>query len=111
VDYLGVSLDALMIFCPPEYSEEICKRVRDAGIEIDIIGEVNENKDQIKLVREEGEAKLFPKFRESAYTPVKQVIGEKEEENVIQQMAQKIEICADQALQKRIKFVNLIKEQ
>lgn len=111
VDYLGVSLDALMIFCPPEYSEEICDKIRDVGIEIDVIGEVNEKTDLIKLVMEDGESRLFPRFRESAYTPVKQVIGEKEEENVIQQMAQKIEICADQALQKRIKFVNLIKEQ
>ncbi len=111
VDYLGVSLDALLIFCPPAVSEDICSQIRKVGIEIEKVGEVNEQDNEIKLVMEDGEVKLFPRFRESAYTPVKQVVGEEMDEKVKQNMAQKIEICAKQALQKRANFVDLIKNQ
>lgn len=109
VDYLGVSLDALLIFCSEAVSGQICSKIREQGIKIEIIGEVNKQKNQIILITENGEAKLFPRFRESAYTPIKQAVGEEVEEDVKQAMAKKIEGCANLALQKRAKFVEWIK--
>ncbi len=111
VDYLGVSLDALLIFCPRPISNQIIRIIREAGIAIEVIGEVNDRGKEIKLVTEGGETKLFPKFRESAYTPVKAAVGEEIDEEAREEMAQKIEICASQALEKREKFVEWIKSQ
>jgi hydrogenase expression/formation protein len=111
VDYLGVSLDALLIFCPKSISDQITQLIREAGIAIEVIGEVNDRGKEIKLVTESGEGKLFPKFRESAYTPVKVAVGEEIEEEKKAEMAQMIEICASQALKKREKFVEWIKSQ
>ena len=33
IDYLGVSLDALLIVAPPDVSEEICSVVKSAGVD------------------------------------------------------------------------------
>jgi len=109
IDYLGVSLDALLIFCPPTISAHILKEIRAHGIKIEEIGEVNEHINEIKMMMDSGEERLFPRFRESAYTPLKQAIGEEIEENAKQMMAKKIEQCANQSLQKRKKFVELIR--
>ena len=42
IDYLGVSLDALLVIAPPEYADQILETVRAAGVAIDIIGHVEE---------------------------------------------------------------------
>ncbi|MHA1276296.1 MAG: AIR synthase-related protein [Candidatus Helarchaeota archaeon] len=111
VDYLGVSLDALLIFCPELVSHQILEIIRAQGIHIEVIGETNNHVNEIKLVTEHGETQLFPKFRESAYTPVKKAIGEEVRGEEKQQMAHEIENCAKQAMQKRKKFVDWIKLQ
>ncbi|MDD1779403.1 MAG: AIR synthase related protein [Candidatus Helarchaeota archaeon] len=110
-DYLGVSLDALLIFCPASIKDRVLAEVRGKGIKIEVIGEVNANKSEIKLISERGETKLIPKFRESAYTPIKQEIGEEISEGDKQQWATQIEKCAAQALEKREKFVRWITEK
>ncbi len=110
-DYLGVSLDALLIFCPASVKDQVLAEVRGIGIKIDVIGEVNANKSEIKLVSESEETKLFPRFRESAYTPIKQEIGEEINEGVRQQWATQIENCATLALEKRAKYVKWIAEK
>jgi hydrogenase expression/formation protein len=110
-DYLGVSLDALLIFCPAGVKDQVLTEVRRREIKIEVIGEVNANKSEIKLISERGETKLFPRFRESAYTPIKQEIGEEISEGEKHQWATQIETCAAQALQKREKFVRWISEK
>jgi hydrogenase expression/formation protein len=110
-DYLGVSLDALLIFCPANIKDSVLAEVRGRGIKIEVIGEVNANKGEIKLISEGGETKLFPRFRESAYTPIKQEVGEEISEGDKQQWATQIENCASQALQKRTKFVKWIEDK
>jgi hydrogenase expression/formation protein len=42
IDYLGVSLDALLIIAPSEFADDIMQTVRAAGVEIDIIGRVEQ---------------------------------------------------------------------
>ena len=109
-DYLGVSLDALLVFCPSTIADQVLTEIEEVGIKVNVIGEVNTKKNEINLIRENGETKLFPRFRESAYTPIKQEIGEEINEDEKHQLAARIEECATQALQKRSNFVKWIEK-
>jgi hydrogenase expression/formation protein len=74
IDYLGVSLDALLIVAPPEAAGEICSIVRSAGVRIEQVGRVEKGKPGAVLISEGREQDFIPRFRESAYTPVKKVV-------------------------------------
>ena len=74
IDYLGVSLDALLIVTPPESAAEICRVVRSAGVRIEEIGRAETGKPEAVLVSGGKEQDFTPQFRESAYTPVKKVV-------------------------------------
>lgn len=71
IDYLGVSLDSLLIFCPQEHKAEIMKALKAKKVEAAEVGRVMRG-DRAFLDGKE----FKPKFRESAYTPVKKLIGE-----------------------------------
>jgi hydrogenase expression/formation protein len=73
IDHLGVSLDALLVICPPSSEKKIKAVMKKKGIDIEKIGYVEESKaPQVTL---DGE-KVTPRFRESAYTKIKKVYGE-----------------------------------
>jgi hydrogenase expression/formation protein len=74
IDYLGVSLDALLVVAPPDISSEICSVVRSAGVEIHEVGYVESGKAESVLVVDSKEQDFSPRFREAAYTPVKKVV-------------------------------------
>jgi len=74
IDYLGVSLDALLVVAPPDISSEICSVVRSAGVEIHEVGYVESGKAESVLVVDGKEQDFAPRFREAAYTPVKKVV-------------------------------------
>ncbi len=75
IDYLGVSLDALLVICPETVAEDVQAVVRSAGVKIEQIGRVEKGRGAEIVVN--GERKEFvPKFREAAYTPIKKVVGE-----------------------------------
>jgi hydrogenase expression/formation protein len=74
IDYLGVSLDSLLIVVPPETAGEICSIVRSAGVKIEEIGRVEAGKPEAVLISHGKEQDFTPRFRESAYTPVKKVV-------------------------------------
>jgi hydrogenase expression/formation protein len=74
IDYLGVSLDALLIVAPPEVSGEICGVVKSAGVNIHEIGHVEKGKPESVLIVNGKECDFSPRFRESAYTPVKKIV-------------------------------------
>jgi hydrogenase expression/formation protein len=74
IDYLGVSLDALLIVVPKDAAAEICRVVRSAGVRIEEIGRVEKGKPEAVLVSGGRELDFTPRFRESAYTPVKKVV-------------------------------------
>ncbi|RJS73622.1 MAG: hypothetical protein CW694_00190 [Candidatus Syntrophoarchaeum sp. WYZ-LMO15] len=76
IDYLGVSLDALLVICPEDVADRVLGAVRAAGVRMDIVGEVTEGRGSGIVI--DGEERDFsPKFRESAYTPIKKVVGER----------------------------------
>ena len=74
IDYLGVSLDALLIAAPPQEAEEICRVVKSAGVEMHQIGYVEKGIPESVLLVDGRECDFSPRFRESAYTPVKKVV-------------------------------------
>ena len=110
VDYLGVSLDALLIYCSDGISEQIISDLASLNIKCAEIGYVD-NSNQVNLIYE-GEVKksILPKFRESAYTKIKQEIGEETPELKVE-MEKKIEKAATKALKKRQKIIDYIKKQ
>ncbi len=103
IDYLGVSLDALLIIAPPEYADEILECVRNKGVAIDIVGEVKEGEGAELIV--DGEIRDFtPRFRESAYTPIKKLVGEKTPRN-FEAMKRAVDKAAAQAVERKRRVV------
>jgi hydrogenase expression/formation protein len=99
IDYLGVSLDALLIIAPPEYAEEILECVRKKGVAIDIVGKIEEGEGTELIIN--GETHDFtPRFRESAYTPIKELVGEKTPKN-FEAMKKAVDKAAALAIEKK----------
>lgn len=112
IDYLGVSIDSLMIFAPPENCNEIIEVVRNSGVKIDIVGEVvSGDKAVAVLVDEHGnEKELKPLFREAGYTKIKKVVGEKTPEK-FEEMKNNVERAYEEAVEKRNKILEFIKKR
>ena len=77
IDYLGVSIDALLIVAPREAVSKICNVVESANVKIREIGFVKSGKPESVLVVDDKECDFAPRFRESAYTPLKKVVDAK----------------------------------
>ncbi len=110
VDYLGVSLDALLIYCTDEASEQIIEDLSKNNIQCAEIGYADDSKKISMVFQDKKVEKVLPKFRESAYTKVKQEIGEETPENKVL-MEKSIEKTAMEALEKRKRVIEYIKNQ
>ncbi len=108
IDYLGVSLDALIIFAPEDYVKEIMKVVRKAGVRVSKVGFVEKGMPKVALMTSEGEKNLNLKFRESAYTRIKKVVGE-EAPYGLDELKIKVEESAKKAIEKRDFVVKYVK--
>ncbi|MEO2116976.1 MAG: AIR synthase-related protein [Methanocaldococcus sp.] len=104
IDPLGVSTDSLMIICPEEYAEEIKKVI--GAVEVGYVDEGEES----YLVDGNKKIPLKPMFRESAYTPVKKVVGERKPEN-FEEMKEKVKKACDEAIKKKDFVVELLKSR
>jgi hydrogenase expression/formation protein len=110
VDYLGVSLDALLIYCEKSVKNLIIEDLASRNIKCSQIGRVTDSK-KVSMVYEEGQQKdILPRYRESAYTKIKQEIGENTPKEV-NDMESAVENAAQEALFKRKKIIELIKEK
>jgi len=110
VDYLGVSLDALLIYCSKEVSNNIISDLRQININCVEIGQVD-NSNQVKMVyAEDKQENILPRFRESAYTKIKQEVGEEIPE-LMGEMENNIENAALSAINKRKRIIEFIKKQ
>ncbi|MHA1338512.1 MAG: AIR synthase-related protein [Promethearchaeota archaeon] len=109
VDYLGVSLDALLIYVEKEYADQIINLIKSKNIMVEKIGQTDTSK-LIRFVNDKGESDVLPKFRESAYTKVKKVIGENTPEK-IKQMESMIMNSFKSAVKKRDEIVQFIQNQ
>ncbi|MBN1801904.1 MAG: hypothetical protein JW891_10385 [Candidatus Lokiarchaeota archaeon] len=109
VDYLGVSLDSLLIYCSEGVSNRIVRDLTEIGVKCLEIGEVTNSGEIIMIFKETGKTTILPRFRESAYTKIKQVIGEDTPE-VIQFMEENVQQAAQKALEKRKRIIAYIKD-
>ena len=108
IDYLGVSLDALLIIAPPEFAQDIIECVQKKGVAIDIVGNVVEGEGAELIVN--GKTRDFtPRFRESAYTPIKKLVGEKTPKN-FDAMRRAVDNAAAEAIEKKRRAVGKIKQ-
>lgn len=108
IDYLGVSLDALLIIAPGEFADDIMETIRSAGVDISIIGQVEEGSGA--MIEIDGELKDFtPRFRESAYTPIKKMIGE-EEPRDFEEMQRAIDRATLEAIDKKKRVIDKVRK-
>ncbi len=107
IDYLGVSLDALLIIVPPGHADEILGCIRGKNVAIDIVGKVEEGEGAELMIN--GEKHDFtPRFRESAYTPIKKLVGDKTPKN-FDVMRDAVDKAATQAVDKKKKIIERLK--
>jgi len=110
IDYLGVSLDALLIVAPAESAEEICRVIKTAGVNIKKIGYAEAGKPESVLMVDGKEQDFAPRFRESAYTPVKKV-ADTDVRN-FDEMKENVLRASEAAIQKKQRVLtNLMKKQ
>ncbi|MFW6127707.1 MAG: AIR synthase-related protein [Halobacteriota archaeon] len=109
IDFMGVSIDSLMVICPPDAAQEVKKVVEMSGTRVEEVGWVE--KGQGCYTVENGEKKpLKPRFRESAYTPLKKVVGEKEPPD-FEEMRDEVDKAVNAAVTKKKDVIRRIKEK
>jgi hydrogenase expression/formation protein len=106
IDYLGVSIDSLLIIAPQSAADRIMQVIRDAGVAIDLIGRVEEGSG-VELHTEAGVSDFAVRFRESAYTPIKKAVGEEALRDV-SEMERLVDRAAERAVAKKKRFVEKI---
>jgi hydrogenase expression/formation protein len=108
IDYLGVSIDALLIIAPKSEILGIAKAVEEAGVTIDVIGRVEQGHGA-ELHIQDQVSDFSPRFRESAYTPIKKAVGEDASRD-FSEMRQRADLAARRAVAKKVFFVEKIKK-
>ena len=103
IDYMGVSIDSLLIVAPAQLEAEI-KTTLNGVIKVDEVGHV-ESGSGAEVLRDGERFTITPKFRESAYTPVKKVVGEHADAREIQQMRVRVDLAAARALSKKEQMI------
>jgi hydrogenase expression/formation protein len=107
IDYLGVSIDALLIIAPADDAEEIAKIIRRAGVAVDEIGSV-EAGEGAELHIDDKTTDFSPRFREAAYTPIKKTVGQDAHRDVTE-MTRLVNNAAKSAVEKKRRFIEKIK--
>ncbi|MDI6860319.1 MAG: AIR synthase-related protein [Methanocellales archaeon] len=106
IDYLGVSLDTLLIIAPQNVAEDVLKVLRKHGISIAPVGHIEKGSGAV-LIKNGKRHELTPKFRESAYTPIKKVVGEFPGVK-LSRMQTKVDEAAERAREKKRKVMEFI---
>lgn len=107
VDYLGISLDSLLIYCDEKISENIINDLKDIDIKCSEIGLVDESNEVKFIFADKKSETILPRFRESAYTKIKKQIGEKTPQDY-EQMEIMVKNAAKKSLKKRKEILNYI---
>ncbi|MDD1726478.1 MAG: hypothetical protein LUQ08_01485, partial [Methanothrix sp.] len=107
IDYLGVSIDALLIIAPQQEAERIKRTIRETGVAVDEIGTVEEGEGA--SLQMDGKLSDFsPRFREAAYTPIKKAVGQDAKRDV-EEMRARVDLAARNAVEKKRRFIDKIK--
>lgn len=109
IDYLGVSLDSLLLIVPPEHEQEILETVQNAGVDIATVGYVEEGQGAELVI--DGQRRDFtPRFRESAYTPIKKMVGDTTPDD-FEAMCKAVDRAAEEAISKKRRLVEMLGKQ
>jgi hydrogenase expression/formation protein len=108
IDFLGVSLDALLIAVPPAQADAVAAVVSSAGVRIHPVGHVEAGRPEAVLVGTDGALRDFtPRFRESAYTPVKKVVDTTRRD--FEEMKTGVDRAAAAAIRKKEAMISMLK--
>ncbi len=108
IDYLGVSIDALLIIAPPDSAKAIAQTIQEAGVAVDEIGRVEEGTGALLHV-DNRTTDFSPRFREAAYTPIKKAVGQDARRDVAE-MTGLVDVAAKKAVEKKRRFVQQIRK-
>ncbi|WP_129598058.1 AIR synthase-related protein [Methanohalophilus profundi] len=109
IDYLGVSLDSLLLIVPPEHEQEILETVQNAGVDIATVGYVEKGQGGELVI--DGQRRDFtPRFRESAYTPIKKMVGDTTPDD-FEAMSKAVDRAAHEAISKKRRIVEMLGKQ
>ncbi|MCP1661843.1 MAG: hypothetical protein D5R99_00435 [Methanocalculus sp. MSAO_Arc1] len=106
IDYLGVSLDALLVAVPPEAADRVIQVIEATGTKVHQIGRAEEGPPESVLLSEGAEIDFAPQFREAAYTPLKKVV--EKQSGDFEEMKKHIDRAADAALKKKERILSLL---
>lgn len=99
IDFLGVSLDSLLISAPEKSANNILNVIRSIGVPAEIIGRVEKGAPASVLIRNGKESDFAPRFRESAYTPVKKLVDT--EKRDFEEMKKGVDLASLAAIEKK----------
>ncbi|KQC08085.1 MAG: hypothetical protein APR55_03255 [Methanolinea sp. SDB] len=103
IDYLGVSLDALLLVAPRQAVPAITGLMDSIGVRVAEIGRVEAGPPEAALVVDGREEDFTPRFRESAYTPVKKVVDRNRADFFTMKTA--VRRAADAAIEKKNRVI------
>jgi hydrogenase expression/formation protein len=109
IDYLGVSLDSLLVVAPKEAAGEICRVIGSAGVTMKQVGHVEAGKAEAVLQVDGKDHDFSPRFRESAYTPVKKVADT--ENRDFEEMKAGVLRASESAIRKKERVLNRLKQK
>jgi len=111
IDYLGISLDALLIIAPPAATPDIIEVIESIGVKISQIGVIEHEKGiGATLIDINGNAQDFtPKFREAPYTPIKKVVDK--QSKPFEEMKEGVHRAAQEAIAKKNRIISHIQQQ
>lgn len=107
IDYLGVSLDSLLVVAPESVADTICRVVGKAGVAMHKVGYVEEGKPESVLMVDGKERDFTPRFRESAYTPVKKVVDT--DPRNFDEMKEQVQKASEAAIRKKERVLAMLK--
>ncbi|MEM0202413.1 MAG: AIR synthase-related protein [Archaeoglobaceae archaeon] len=107
IDFMGVSTDSLMIICPENVAKDVKKAVRAVNVKIEEVGWV-ESGEGAYVIEDNLRREIKPRFRESAYTPLKKVVGE-ETPRDFEEMRRKIDEAVLKAIEKKKKVLEKLR--
>jgi hydrogenase expression/formation protein len=107
IDYLGVSLDSLLVVAQEDIADEICRVVKSAGVSMGRIGYVEQGKPESVLLVNGKEREFAPRFREAAYTPVKKVVDT--EMRDFDEMKRGVLKASEAAIRKKQRVLKILK--
>lgn len=107
IDPLGVSVDALLAAGRPDDIADAGAVLDGLGLRWDVVGEVRATPGVVQVL--DGiEAPFAPRFRESPYTPVKKVVGDRTPDD-FGEMASRVSAAAERAAEKKRRIVDRLR--